>query len=369
MTTLRETEELTSKSNEDKRKEEGMQITIENEKETLYENCNTQQKPYKSLAKYLEDESNANSFQLNNVHRNIRTENNRKIGRKLDFEPALKPEYKNPNISSMLKNTDEFKTENTQELLNIVAQEFEQAQIEEKLCLYKQGQLIDLAYQISVTTSLDKSEDSKMVFGGMTEKEREIRYVYYKYVSIINKQGRSIKDIYKIDIKKILEIFLLDDESMYEDVENYLKVNKVSIPDLKRAIFLMNLIEGLDIAHAVEQAKKESKLKRADIKSGNKMQQNHKKLKLRYKCMNKMLNSNYETNKINKKEIRKLTYRNNKQAKEIDNLKVELKNYKKSLKEVQTFINKTSKNIDFITEIKTIINKNSINSIKLFSKK
>ena len=151
---------------------------------------------------------------------------------------------------------------------------------------------------------------------------------------------------------------------MYEDVENYLKVNKVSIPDLKRAIFLMNLIEGLDIAHAVEQAKKESKLKRADIKSGNKMQQNHKKLKLRYKCMNKMLNSNNETNKINKKEIRVLTYRNNKQAKEIDNLKVELKNYKKSLKEVQAFINKTSKNIDFITEIKTIINKNSINSIK-----
>ena len=113
MTTLRETEELKSKSNEDKRKDEGMQITIENEKEVLYENCNTQQKPYKSLAKYLEDESNANSFQLNNLHRNIRTENNLKISRKLDFKPALKPEYKNPNISNMLKNTDDFKIDST----------------------------------------------------------------------------------------------------------------------------------------------------------------------------------------------------------------------------------------------------------------
>ncbi len=357
MSTLRETEELTSKSNEDKRKDEGMQITIENEKKTLYENCNTEQKPYKSLAKYLEDESKADSNQINNLHRNIRTENNLKISRKLDFKPALKPEYKNPNISNMLKNTDDFKIENVLEHLNIVAQEFEQAQIEEKLCLYKQGQLIDLAYKISVTTSFDKSDDSKMVFGGMTEKEREIRHVYYKYVSIINKQGRSIKDIYKIDIKKILEIFLLDDKSMYEEIENYLKVNKVSIPDLKRAIFLMNLIEGLDIAQAVEQAKKESKLKRADVKSGNKMQQNYKKLKLRLKYANKSLNSNYETNKINRKEIRKLTYRNNKQAKEIDNLKIELKSYKKSLKKVQTFINKSTKNTEFITEIKTIINK------------
>lgn len=117
------------------------------------------------------------------------------------------------------------------------------------------------------------------VFAGLTRKEIEERIIYYKYVSVITDQGRSIEDIYEIDVKKIYEIYYLYDETKYEEFENFLKANKVSRAEIKRAVYLMNTVENLSIEKAVEQAKKETKAKKDDIKSGTALERKHKLLK------------------------------------------------------------------------------------------
>ena len=322
--------------------------------------------PEKELAEYLEIEKNPDRFiDLHNYKHDVKVERIFRTIESLKIKPAFVPTYKSQVINDLIENHEETcKKINGDDILNEFVEEAKQIKIDEKKHYYKQGFLFEKATNVPpciMDTDWRRGHD---VFAGLTRKEIEERIIYYKYVSVITDQGRSIEDIYEIDVKKIYEIYYLYDETKYEEFENFLKANKVSRAEIKRAVYLMNTVENLSIEKAVEQAKKETKAKKDDIKSGTALERKHKLLKKRFTALNECFARSSEKYIDGEKTRRKLQLTTNKQAKEIDDLKAKVKNYKKDFRHLQRLVNKNVQNNEIVEELKTIISKNNNSTIE-----
>ncbi len=181
--------------------------------------------------------------------------------------------------------------------------------------------------------------------------EKSIKYAFYVIEAIT--LGRPIEGIFKVPYDKICEITKCKWLYRCEEIEQFVLKNKVGTQYLKRIIQIVNDDNAVNLDAAFEQAKREAKIKREDIKTGNAMQRRHKHLKLKYKRLNEAYDMFLDKYKESEKLRRKFQRRSEKYSalnKELENnIKRLNKELKKLSKEKQ--INDNDKNPLMVMEI------------------